>query len=284
LNVETVRIPNKLVVYQGKSYLSIEAPHKSTETLAWNDARREGYKIPLGVDNLDETVIWDMDNHSTPHILVCGATGSGKSVCIRSTIEFALAAGITDIHIMDPKYEFTELEDRGCKVYNDISDVEAAMARLVQDMQQRTKTRDHHKTLIIFDEFADAVSQARQGVELDIREKVEVGEYKNGQPKMEWRVTGRDKSLEENLKMLLQKGRSLGFRILAATQRASTKVITGDAKANFPVQVCFRVPKSIDSQVVLDEEGAEALAGRGDGLIKSPEYIGLKRFQGFFLQ
>lgn len=82
--------------------------------------------------------------------------------------------------------------------------------------------------------------------------------------------------------MLLQKGRSLGYRIVAATQRASTKVITGDAKVNFPVQVCFRVPKAIDSKVVLDEEGAETLAGRGDALIKSPEYFGAVRFQGFY--
>ena len=82
--------------------------------------------------------------------------------------------------------------------------------------------------------------------------------------------------------MLLQKGRSCGFRIVAATQRASTKIITGDAKVNFPVQVCFRVPKEADSRVVLDEGGAESLAGRGDGLIKSPEYGEVIRFQAFY--
>jgi hypothetical protein len=285
LNVELVRIPDKLQVYQGKSYLSIEVPHKSTETLVWDDTRRDGLKLPIGVDNLDETIVWDMENNSTPHVLICGGTGSGKSVCIRSTIEYALKAGIYDIHIMDPKFEFCDYAgSENCQVFNEIEDIEQAMADLVRDMQSRTKSKDRHKTLIIFDEFADAVGQARSGVELDRKENVQVGEYKNGQPKYELRVVGRDKSLEENLKMLLQKGRSLGFRVLAATQRASTKVITGDAKANFPVQVCFRVPKSIDSMVVLDEEGAESLAGRGDGLIKSPEYVGLKRFQGFFLQ
>ena len=82
--------------------------------------------------------------------------------------------------------------------------------------------------------------------------------------------------------MLLQKGRSLGFRIIAATQRASAKIITGDAKVNFPVQVCFRVPKEVDSKVVLDEAGAETLQGQGDGLIRSPEYMGVVRFQGFY--
>ena len=89
--------------------------------------------------------------------------------------------------------------------------------------------------------------------------------------------------MEQLLKMLAQKGRSLGFRIIAATQRASTKVITGDTKVNFPVQICFRMPKAVDSQVVIDEEGAECLQGAGDGLIKSPEYMdSVVRFQGFY--
>jgi len=81
---------------------------------------------------------------------------------------------------------------------------------------------------------------------------------------------------------LLQKGRSTGFRIISATQRASVKVITGDAKVNFPVQICFRVPKETDSRVVLDEAGAEGLSGMGDGLIKSPEYSEITRFQAYW--
>ncbi|MDR1373165.1 MAG: hypothetical protein LBJ17_08665 [Dysgonamonadaceae bacterium] len=60
------------------------------------------------------------------------------------------------------------------------------------------------------------------------------------------------------------------------------KEITGDAKVNYGAILCFRVPKEIDSMVVLDEPGAESLNGRGDGLIKSPEYFGVVRFQGFY--
>lgn len=165
------------------------------------------------------------------------------------------------------------------------------MKLLVDEMQERAKTGVNTKKLIIFDEFADAVAASRVGADLDIREEVQVGYYApkkiygmlaQPEPKFEIRVTGRLKSLEENLKILLQKGRSLGFRIIAATQRASVNVITGDAKVNFPVQVCFRVPKEIDSKVVLDEPGAETLGGMGDGLMRSPEYIDLVRFQGFY--
>ena len=282
LNVASVRIGKDLVVYDGKSYLSIEAGKKRTKDLLWDVSYLQGRRIPVGVDNYGNTIVWDLDNNSTPHMLVCGATGSGKSVCIRSTIEYAREAGIVDIVVMDPKYEFTGLASEGVRVVNDISDIEGAMKSMVEDMQSRAVNGTKRFTLVIFDEFADAVQSARSGRQLDIREYVQVGFYSSGLPKTKNIVTGREKSLEENLKMLLQKGRSLGFRILAATQRASTEIITGDAKVNFPVQVCFRVPKALDSKVVLDEEGAESLQGHGDGLMRSPEYMDIVRFQGFY--
>lgn len=285
IDVPSVRVLPTLTMYEGHSYLCVEAPHRSGETLLWDPKYLQGSRIPLGVDNFGRPVVWDINNQSTPHMLICGATGSGKSVCIRSTIAYAQLAGVSRVIVMDPKYEFIGRLP-GCEVISDISDIERRMKELVDEMQQRARTGNCGKTLIVFDEFADAVSSARSGKELDIREKVEVG-TKRGPlgfpiPKYELRTVGREKSLEENLRMLLQKGRSLGYRIVAATQRASTKVITGDAKVNFPIQVCFRVPKSVDSKVVLDEEGAETLAGHGDGLIKSPEYFGTIRFQGFY--
>lgn len=281
LNVSGVRISNNLIVYDGKSYLSIEAGHKRTRDLLWDGKYLEGMKIPVGIDNYGRTVVWDLDNHATPHMLICGATGSGKSVSIISTIAYAQQAGIRNIVVMDPKYEFTGMFD-GVQVINEIRDIEQAMKELVDEMGRRARSGGRGKILVVFDEFADAVSAARSGKELDIREEVIDGYYASGAPKKRMVVTGREKSLEENLKILLQKGRSLGFRIIAATQRASTNVITGDAKVNFPVQVCFRVPKAIDSKVVLDEEGAESLQGKGDGLMRSPEYEDLVRFQGFY--
>lgn len=281
IDVPSVRVLPTLSMHEGHSYLCVEAPHRSGDTLLWDAKYLQGSRIPIGLDNFGKPVVWDIANHSTPHMLVCGATGSGKSVCLRSTIEFARLAGVNRIIILDPKYEFAD-NLPGCEIITDIADIECRMKQLVEEMQQRAKSGASAYTLIVFDEFADAVSSARSGKELDIKEQVLVGEYANGRPKYDIRVVGREKSLEENMKMLLQKGRSLGYRIIAATQRASTKVITGDAKVNFPVQVCFRVPKAVDSKVVLDEEGAETLAGRGDGLIKSPEYFGTVRFQGFY--
>jgi DNA segregation ATPase FtsK/SpoIIIE-like protein len=164
---------------------------------------------------------------------------------------------------------------------NEIEQIENTMAKLVYEMNEAVKNRSKVDVLIVFDEFADALASARKGNELKVYEDVSVGVYSNGSPKYKRECVDELKSLEENLRILLQKGRSVGFRIVAATQRASVKVITGDAKVNFPVQVCFRVPKETDSRVVIDEAGAESLAGAGDGLMKSPEYLGVVRFQAY---
>lgn len=258
LCVPCVRIGRTLVQHEGRAFLPVEVNKKQEETLLWDTAHLQGFKIPIGMDNLRNVIYWNLENNSTPHMLICGATGSGKSVSIRSTIEYAKAAGIGQIIMFDPKYEFCDVEGLNC--YNEIEDIERVMACLVNEMNVRVRTKQKGPmTLVIIDEFADAIAQARSGKALD-------GE----------------RSLEENLRILAQKGRSVGFRIVAATQRASTKIITGDTKVNFPVQVCFRVPKAIDSNVVIDEDGAETLAGHGDGLLKSPEYLNTIRFQGFY--
>ena len=294
LNVPNVRIPKDLKVYEGKSYLQIETAKKRESDLIWNKKELVGQKIPLGKDNFQQTIYWDLDNHSTPHVLICGATGSGKSASLISTIEYAkLIKDLKGIVILDPKYEFLEYNSsKKIEVVNDIIDIEDKMAALVEEMNELVKAGKTTRKLIVIDEFADAVAQSRKGKELDIMENVIVGYYKQSradieagipeQPKMQLQKVGERKSLEENLRMLLQKGRSVGYRIVSATQRASTKVITGDAKVNYPIQICFRVPKAVDSTVVLDDVGAETLAGYGDGLIKSPEYTDLIRFQAFY--
>ncbi|MBP9790840.1 MAG: PD-(D/E)XK nuclease family protein [Bacteroidia bacterium] len=283
LDVSSIRIMKDLFVYEGKSYLAVECSRKREADLLWDEKYLSGLRIPLGLDNFHRPVVWDLENQSTPHMLVCGATGSGKSVSIISSIEYALLAKVDRIVIFDPKFEFTKYKAyENISVFSEIEEIEFEMAFLVEEMNKLVKSGNKRTTLVIFDEFADAISQARSGNELKNYQNVIIGAYKNGLPKTKRECTSEDKSLEENLKILLQKGRSSGFRIIAATQRASVKVITGDAKVNFPVQLCFRVPKEVDSKVVLDEGGAEALQGKGDGLLKSPEYADVIRFQAFY--
>lgn len=255
LNVSNVRIPNELTVYDAKSYMAIEYAKKREKDLFFDPTLVEKMRIPLGRDNFDNLIVWDLNNHSTPHMLVCGATGSGKSVLVKVVIESARILKLSEITIFDPKFEFMAYNQiSGITVVNEIPEIEKFMQQQVDYMNKLVADGKVVMRTIIFDEFADAVAQANKG-----------------------------SRLEENMRILLQKGRSSGLRILGATQRASVKVITGDAKVNFPVQICFRVPKEIDSKVVLDEAGAESLSGRGDGLIKSPEYIGTVRFQAFYV-
>jgi S-DNA-T family DNA segregation ATPase FtsK/SpoIIIE len=278
-----LNVSKDLTIYDGKSYLSIEFSKQRDRDLLFNPDDLVDRKIPIGKDNYGQVVYWDLDNHSTPHVLVCGATGSGKSVSVKSTIEYALLGPANVIIVLDPKYEFTEYASNPkVKVFNEIIAIEEAMADIVEQMNEMVKTGQKGKILIIFDEFADAVASSRKGKELIQKELQEIGSYANGGTKMGMVTIGELKPLEENLRVILQKGRSSGIRVMAATQRASVKVITGDAKVNFPIQISFRVPKEADSRVVLDEAGAESLSGMGDGLIKSPEYKDTVRFQAYY--
>lgn len=251
LNVPSVRMASNLMVYEGKSYMPVEYSKKREKDLLFDPNDLSGLKIPIGRDNFDNVVYWDLENHSTPHALVCGSTGSGKSVLLKSTIAYSLLAGIKNVIVFDPKFEFDSAGfGRDVVVITEPHDIEEQLMNLCDYMDDLGRKRELVMTLVVFDEFADAM--------------------------------GRNKMLEVYFQRLLQKGRSCSIRIMGAMQRASVKVLNGDAKANFPVQICFRVPKDVDSKVVIGEPGAESLAGSGDGLIKSPEYDDIVRFQAYY--
>lgn len=294
LNVPSVRISRDLSVYNEKAYLSVEHAKKREKDLIFDAAALVGKKIPLGMDNLGNTIVWDIENHSTTNALVCGSVGSGKTASMISTIEYLKLAEVEDIVIFDPKFEFSRLNISGVQVFSEIEDIENKMRDLVIDMNERIKSGAKKFTAVIFDEFKDACDQAKSGKKLDIFEMQSQGFYRlsstaimaGAEPQEKTKLVkiGVHKSLEENLGILAQKGRSSGFRIMIATQRASVKVISGDIKNNFPVQICFKVPKAIDSMVVLDEAGAESLGGMGDGLIKSADYPETTRFQAYYFK
>src|SRR5579872_2602196 len=103
LDVEYVRMSKNLVVHAGKSFVGMEVKKERDGALFFNPDDLNGFKIPLGKDNFGNTIIWDLDNPATPHMLVCGATGSGKSFFIVNIIEYALLAGIEEIVIIYPK-------------------------------------------------------------------------------------------------------------------------------------------------------------------------------------
>lgn len=282
LDVENVRMSPALVRHEGKSYLAVEIPKERNGVLLYNEDDQSGMRIPLGKDNYGKVVFWDAKNPSTPHVLVCGSSGSGKTELLKNTIRFAKKAGFSQIVVFDTKYTFNSFSDKNVVVLNEVSEIERMADMLVKHMNKNVAQGKTEWILILFDEFADAYDQARSGADLKIYEEVVVGNYANGSPKYQQKCTGEIKSLQDNMRMLLQKGRSSGIRIMQATQRASAKIIDGDAKVNFPVQICLKVPKEVDSKVVLDEPGAESLRGNGDALIKSPEYSDVVRFQSYY--
>ncbi len=282
LSVPSIRINKDLFVHEHRSFVAIEAGKARDNFLPFDETKIDGRKLPLGINNFGEIVRWDIDNPSTPHVLVGGSTGSGKSVFLISTIRYALLAGIKRIIIFDPKFEFTHFASGNIEVHSDIDEIETMMEMIVEEMNDRVKSGQKEDTLIIFDEFADAVANSKKGNRLNVYKDVAVGMYADGRIKTKREIVDVKKSLSENLRLVLQKGRSAGYKIVAATQRASVKVITGDMKVNFTVQVCFKVPKEVDSKVMIDETGAEALTGKGDGLLKSPEYGDTIRFQAFY--
>lgn len=284
LDVENVRISKTLVMFEKKSYLGVEISKAREGILYFDPAELQDGKIPVGKNNFGETVYWNPNNPSTPHMLVCGGTGSGKTAYLTTIIESLKLSGYEDIIIFDSKFTFNKIYFRGSGVVlvNEIIDIENQMQKLVDYMNNLVRDGKEKKTAIIFDEFADAIDNSRKKDALKIYEMQADGYYANGNLKTKRVCSGELNSLATNLKILAQKSRQCGFRIITATQRASVDVINGDTKVNFPVQVCFKVQKRVDSIVVLDEEGAEILTGNGDGLFKSCDYPETVRFQAFY--
>ena len=269
----------------GKSAIGIEIPNKVTsvvylkETLS-SDAFRNGksnISVALGKDIGGENVVIDLAK--MPHLLIAGATGSGKSVCINSILMSILyKASPEDVKLIlvDPKV--VELS-----VYNGIphllipvvtspNKAAGALAWAVTEMLNRYKlfaeksvrnfqaynqqiTEDEIKLpqiVIIIDELADLMMAAPGEV-------------------------------EDAICRLAQMARAAGMHLVIATQRPSADVITGIIKANVPSRIAFAVSSQIDSRIILDQSGAEKLIGRGDMLynpLGAPKPI---RVQGCFV-
>jgi len=280
LGVSAVRVALDLFEYESKYYLKVEvAKNGDRQFFDYEEAQIIDGKIPVGVGVDGNQVYWDPLNPSTPHVLVCGSTGSGKSIFLESLGSLLREAyEDSQIIVLDPKMLLGDaLKSVADEVYSDISNIETYMGCLLDEMEQLIKGRvTGKKMFIIFDEFADAYDNARTGEDLKIKH-VQTG-ARGGMKSI---TIGVDKSLQKVNRMILQKGRSAGIHMIMATQRASSKIISGDAKANLTVQIAFKLQKEIDSRVVIDETGAEALLGKGDGLMRSPDYPGLIRFQAF---
>jgi len=215
-----------------------------------------------------------------PHLLIAGATGSGKSVCVNSIICCLLAHNTPDdlrLIMVDPKR--VELTN-----YNGIphllAPVVVEMDRVVGALQWVTREMDSR-----YQKFHDA--RARNIIEYNRKLVAEGGK------KLPYMVVIIDEladlmllapdQTEKSITRLAQLARATGIHVIIATQRPSVDVVTGLIKANFPARVAFAVSSGVDSRVILDQPGADRLLGRGDMLFQAPDSPAPVRLQGVYV-
>jgi len=271
----------------GKPYVGIEVPntHSSVvrlKTLLESEAFNKmgvPLAVAIGRDVSGHPLIADLAR--MPHLLIAGATGSGKSVCITS-IAACLAMSNTpeDLRMVmiDSKMveliRFNGLPHLYGKVETNIERILGVLRWVVVEMEHRYRLLEsaHARDLEAYNRKvtrkADGKALPRIVVLID-----ELADLMMSAPDV----------TEHNLVRLAQMARATGIHLVVATQRPSTDVVTGLIKANFPARLAFAVASGIDSRVILDYTGAESLLGRGDMLFLNPEVGNPVRAQGVMI-
>ena len=270
----------------GRDVVGIEVPNVQISLVALRGvmesdeyrANKGPLTIGLGRDVSGRPAVTDLTR--MPHLLIAGATGSGKSVCVNSIITALLLTHTPDtlrFLLIDPKrVELTVYNGIPHLIAPVIVDVERAVPALgwaTREMERRYKlfakasarnieaynkklaARDEQilpYIVILIDELADLMLSAPDDV-------------------------------ERHVCRIAQMARATGIHLVIATQRPSVDVVTGLIKANFPARIAFAVTSLVDSRVILDTPGAEQLLGRGDMLFMAPDTSKLQRLQGCFV-
>ena len=303
LSVDSVRV---VPVIPGKPYMGLEIPNGSKQRLAvylkeilgsseFVDSK-SSLSLALGKDIAGKPVVVDLAK--MPHLLVGGTTGSGKSVCINTMILSLLYKSTPDrlrLVLIDPKtVEFSLYQDIPhllCPVVTDMNKAANALNWLVNEMGRRYNLMSK-LGVRSFDSFNEKISAAAaSGTPLmdpfDV--SPEAPEPHTPLQPFAYIVCFIDeladlilvnrKQVETQIMRLAQKARAAGIHLVLATQRPSVDIVTPLIKANIVARVCFQVASRFDSQVVLDDNGAQDLLGKGDMLFKRPGQ-GLQRVQG----
>ncbi len=272
----------------GKKAIGVEVPNIKREVVTLGDivkspeyhSKSGKLKVALGKDILGKPVI--MDLKQLPHLLIAGATGSGKSVCVNSIITslvYNYDPNFVRFILVDPKMVELQLYNGIphllTPVITDPGLAPKALKWAMYEMERRyyllseMNTRDIDRynekavkkggdaeilpyIVVIMDELADLMMVAA-------------------------------KEIEGFITRIAQKARAVGIHLVLATQRPSVDVITGIIKANFPARVAFQVAQKTDSRTIIDQNGAEKLLGRGDMLYQSPISSFPVRIQGAYI-
>jgi energy-coupling factor transporter ATP-binding protein EcfA2 len=272
--------------------IGFEVPKKERKFIE-TKPKPDGFKLSMGVDIMGQE--YQFDIRKAPHMLIAGATGSGKSVFLNSLINQLSQNKDLDLHLFDPKMvELSQFASKAIEYKTDTEEIHNSLKELVEEMNKRyvKLAKDKARSIeqytgkmkykaIVIDEFGDLImSNIIKEEEVKTKEKYKSGKLK-GQFKTKIKRVNLSNEITRNLLLLAQKARACGIHIIIATQRPSTDIITGTIKANFPTKVAFRTAKAVDSQVLLDEYGAEKLLGKGDMLFSSDD--GQIRLQGYLI-
>ncbi len=270
----------------GKAAVGIEVPNKSASLVTIREvletaAFREGTnKLALGLGNdvSGQSIVADLTR--MPHLLIAGATGQGKSVCINALIT-SLLFQVTPAHmrllLIDPKRVeltgYNGLPHLALPVLVESHQAAAALRWAVAEMDRRYKlfSAEGVRNIAAYNEKA-TLRQARQlpYIVIVIDELADLMMVAAGE-------------IEELICRIAQLARAVGIHLIIATQRPSTDIITGLIKANIPSRIAFAVGSQVDSRVILDSGGAEKLLGRGDMLYQPVDAGKPTRIQGAFV-
>lgn len=273
------------LIAPGRGHVNFDVVKNKPDTILWRDAMQRpeiarhpsSLALPIGVNIRNELIIADLCDSNTAHALIGGSSGSGKSELLKALVATLVQRNTPEslrLTLIDPKLlTFGGIQENPFltgPVLRDIGEALTCLREAVGDMERRYEilVQGHFSHLserraagltdipfrvIVFDEFADLINSGKD-------EK---------------------KEFERLIKSLSSKGRAAGVHLIIATQRPDREVVTGQLKANLPLKICLRVTNAINSQILLDEAGAELLLGRGDLLCQSgalPE-----RGQGLFV-
>ncbi|MGR3951876.1 MAG: DNA translocase FtsK [Chlamydia sp.] len=280
----------------GKAAVGIEIPNQTPQTVTFQELLKAyleknlSYKIPmlLGKAVNGEWIITDLSK--MPHCIIAGATGSGKSVCINSIVMSILMLARPDeirLLMIDPKKveltPYTNLPHMIAPVITEPHEAALSLNWLVHEMEKRYEIL---KLLGLrnIDSFNKRVqNKAREdGLPIDIPEKLPY--YVGVIDELADLMMVSSQDIETPIARIAQMARAVGIHLILATQRPSREVITGLIKANFPARISFKVASRVNSQIILDDTGAETLLGNGDMLISLPGSSQLIRCQGVLVR
>ena len=291
LKARSLRI---LAPIPGSNLVGVEVPNTNAEAImmrsvmesdAWQS---NGMEIPivLGKDISGKPMVLDLAK--APHLLIAGATGSGKSVCMNSLIMSLLMKFSPDdlqLILVDPKVvemaDYQTLPHLITPVIHDSKKVPLALRWATTEMDKRylwlaktgvKKLKDFNNR-----KLPDTPMLDDDGLPIPDRLPVLIVIIDELADLM---VTDAKSDIETSISRIAAKGRAAGVHIVVATQRPSRDVITGTIKSNLPTRIAFRVVSVVDSRVILDQKGAESLLGMGDMLLLAPNSAEIDRIQG----